>query len=173
MELKDIRVFVCVPGVGKTYLSELSNKFVDMDELKARYKYAQENATKREIEFLKGNRGKAVRFDSKEYIEKMTLHYLSNTDKILLFAPNPQIVDMIYSHNIPYCLVFHSKDCIDEIAERMRARGNQENFIKSMLDPIDMFYENSINDTRPLYKIELHKGEYLSDKILPLLNIKQ
>ena len=170
MELKDIRVFVCVPAVGKTYLTELDDRFVDMDELKARYKYAQENLSKREIEFLKGNRGNPVRTDSKEFIEKTTLKLLAETDKILLFAPNPQIVDMIYSNGIPYCLVYHSKDCVEEIAERMRKRGNQENFIRSMTEPIDEFYKASTEDTRPAFKIELHKGEFLSDKILPILN---
>ena len=169
MELKDIRVFVCVPAVGKTYLTEICDTFVDMDELKARYKYAQENATKQEIEFLKGNRGEPVRTDANEFVVKKAIEYLNSTDKRLLFAPNPQIVDMIYKNNIPYCLVYHSKDCVEEIAQRMRNRGNQENFIRSMTEPIDEFYKASTEDTRPAFKIELHKGEFLSDKILPLL----
>ncbi len=165
MKLEDIRVFVCVPGVGKTYLTRHNDRFVDMDAMKARYKYAQENCSDAEIEFLKGNRGEAVRADSEKYIEKQTKHLLQNTNKILLYAPNPKIVEMIYQNKIPYCLVFHSKDCVEEIRQRMRARGNQENFINSMLDPIDEFYHASITDTRPAMKIELHKGEYLSDKI--------
>jgi hypothetical protein len=173
MELKDIRVFVCVPGVGKTYLTKLSDKFVDMDDLKARYKYAKENATEAEIEFLKGNRGKPVRDDAEEYVVAQTKYYLENTDKVLLFAPNPKVVDLIYNNNIPYCLVYHSKDCVDEIRERMRKRGNQENYIHSMLDPIDKFYQESVEDERPATKIELFKGEYLADKLLPLIETEK
>lgn len=160
---EDIRVFVCVPAVGKSYLCRTNNHFVDLDELKARYKYANERLSEKEIERLKGNRGEAKRKDSVEYIKTKTLELLNTTDKILLFAPNPAIVNMICENNIPYCLVFHSKDCIQEIEQRMRGRGNQENFIRSMIDPIDEFYENNINDPRPCLKIELHSGEYLSD----------
>ena len=166
MELKDIRVFVCVPAVGKSYLCEIDDRFIDFDDLKARYKYGYESLSNAEMEHLKGNRGKALREDSTEFIQKELFRILNETDKILLFAPNPAIVDMIYKNNVPYCLVYHSKDCIKEIEERMRKRGNQENFIRSMLDPIDSFYEASVTDTRPTFKIELFEGEYLSDKLL-------
>ena len=37
---------------------------------------------------------------------------------------------------------------------------------------MEEFYKNSVTDTRPTFKIELFKGEYLSDKLLPLLNKK-
>lgn len=163
MKFQDLRVFVCVPAVGKTYLCNHDDKFVDMDELKARYKYAQESASEKEIEWLKGNRGEAVRGHSTEFIKQRTLDFLANTDKILLFAPNPQIVDMLYKNNVPYCLIYHSKDCVKEIEERMRNRGNQENFIRKMVDPIDEFYAENTQDERPCMKIELYGGEYLAD----------
>lgn len=168
MELKDIRVFVCVPGVGKSFLTKLNDRFVDLDNMRARYKYALEDKSEREIEWLKGNRGESVRKDSDQYMEKQLLNLYQNTDKILLFAPNPIMVEMIYRNNIPYCLVYHSKECVNEIRQRMRNRGNQENFISSMLDPIDDFYKASVEDERPTFKIELFQGEYLSDKLLPL-----
>ena len=168
MELKDIRVFVCVPAVGKSYLCEIDDRFVDFDDMKARYKYGYENLSVAEMEHLKGNRGKALRDDSTEYIKNQIMKYLKETDKILLFAPNPEIVKMIYDNGIPYCLVYHSKDCIDEIEKRMLDRGNQPNFVRSMLDPIDTFYEASVTDTRPAFKIELFRGEYLADKLLDI-----
>lgn len=168
MKLKDIRVFVCVPGVGKSFLAKSDERFVDLDDIKCRYKYACEDKSEKELEWLKGNRGQAVRNDVNEYMEKLMLNLLKNSDKILLFAPNPKMVEMIYNNNVPYCLVFHSKDCVEEIRERMRKRGNQENFINAMLDPIDDFYKASQDDKRPMFKIELHKGEYLSDKLLTI-----
>ena len=174
MELKDIRVFVCVPGVGKTTLAEMDNRFVDLDSLKAEYKYGLTKLNKNFFEANKGNRGKVVHADANQYIEKTFLKYYKETNKILLFAPNPAIVNMIVSYNIPYCLVYHSKDkeTVEEIRKRMRDRGNKENFINSMTSDeiMDKFYYNSITDTRPLFKIELFKGEYLSDKLIPLLD---
>lgn len=168
MELKDIRVFVCVPGVGKSYLAKIDDRFVDLDDMKARFKYALEDASEEEMEYLKGNRGSAVREGSTEYMRTLTHKFLNETDKILLFAPNPLMVEMLYNAGIPYCLVYHSKSCVEEYRQRMKNRGNQENYIASMLDPIDEFYNQSVTDERPTFKIELFEGEYLSDKLLDI-----
>lgn len=171
MNLEDIRVFVCVPGVGKTYLSKLDDRFVDLDSIKAMYKYGYDkNISDFDFEGFKGNRGEAVRGNTTQYMEQQMLHYLNETNKILLFAPNPQMVEMIVNNRIPYCLVYHSKECVEEVRERMRNRGNKENFINAMLNPIDSFYEASVTDTRPAYKIELFNNEFLADKILPIVN---
>ncbi len=168
MELKDIRVFVCVPAVGKTRLCQMDDRFVDLDDLKARYKYCFEGKSELEMERMKGNRGEALRKDSTKFIEETTLKLLKETDKILLFAPNPQMVEMIVKNKIPYCLVYHSLDCVEEYKVRMRERGNQENFIESMLgeDVIYDFYKASVTDTRPACKIELKPNQYLSDVLL-------
>ena len=171
MNLSDIRVFVCVPGVGKTYLSKQDDRFVDLDSIKAMYKYGYDpNVSDFDFEGYKGNRGEAVRGNTTQYMEQQMLHYLNETDKILLFAPNPQMVEMIVNNNVPYCLVYHSKECVEEVRDRMRKRGNKENFINAMLDPIDSFYEASVKDTRPAFKIELFNNEFLADKILPIIN---
>lgn len=175
MELKDIRVFVCVPGVGKSYLCKMDDRFVDLDDMKARFKYAMEDVSEKEMEWLKGNRGKAVREGSTEYMRTLMHKFLNETDKILLFAPNPLMVEMIYNAGIPYCLVYHSKDCAEEYKQRMRDRGNQENFIESMLgkEILDYFYANSVSDDRPAFKIELFPGEFLSDKLLEIFKTEE
>ena len=174
MKLEDIRVFVCVPGVGKTYLSKSDDRFVDLDNEKAMYKYGYKDVSDREFESFKGNRDKAnAKKDTEEYMLKRFNYYLNETDKILLFAPNPKMVEMIYNSGTPYCLVYHSKSCVEEIRERMRNRGNTESFINSMLDPIDEFYLASTTDTRPAFNIELFEGEFLSDKLLPILKNKK
>ena len=50
MDISKIRVFVCVPAVGKTYLTNMDSRFVDMDNVKCSYKYGLENATDQEKE---------------------------------------------------------------------------------------------------------------------------
>ncbi len=174
LELKDIRVFVCVPGVRKTTLCERNNRFVDMDSIKARYKYELENSSKEVMEALKGHYGKAVRKDTYTHMEELTFELLEKTDKIMLFAPNPQMVNMLFEKNVPYCLVYHSLDCIEEYKERMRNRGNKEDYIETMLGDgvLYDFYKNSVNDARPSFKIELQPNEYLSDKLLDIFNEK-
>ena len=173
MELKDIRVFVCVPGLGKTHLAERDSRFLDMDALKGEYKYGLSKADKAAFEANKGNRQTVVHEDANKYIEDLFIKMYNTTDKLFLFAPNPAMVEMINAHNIPYCLVYHAKDpqTLEDIRQRMKARGNQDNFIDSMTNPeiVERFYEENSTDTRPAFKIELTKGEYLADKILPLL----
>lgn len=169
MELKDIRVFVCVPATGKSYLAKRDSRFVDMDYMKAKYKYGfNDDISDSEVEALKSNHGDVKNTDFDDYMERQTLRLLSTTNKILMFAPNPKMVEMIVQNNIPYCLVYHSKTMVEEIRKRMKNRGNQDNFISKMLDPIDDFYEKNITDTRPVFKIELFEGEYLSDKLLKI-----
>jgi hypothetical protein len=43
MQIKDLRVFVCVPGVGKNYLASIDDRFIDLDREKAIYKYGFDN----------------------------------------------------------------------------------------------------------------------------------
>lgn len=164
--LDNIRVFICVPGVGKTYLSNIDDNFVDIDNIKSKYKYKfDDNVTDIEIEQNKGKHTRATQKGSKQYIFNVIQDYLNNTNKTLLLAPNPTIVEYIYQQKIPYCLVYHSLDCVAEYKERMRTRGNDENFIQSMLgDEIaNLFHKENTNDSRPKYKLELEPGEYLSD----------
>lgn len=173
MDIKDIRVFICVPGVGKTHLCNMDNRFVDMDNEKAFYKYDFKNLSSYEFENKKGNRGSPINNNSAKYIKNLTFDLLTNTNKILLYAPNPQIVEMIYDYKIPYCLVYHSLDCISEYKIRMKNRGNTDNFIESMLGDsvIYNFYNASLTDKRPSFKIELKPKQYLSDVLLNIFKI--
>lgn len=171
-KLSDLRIFVCTPATGKTYLEKNYDCFVDMDALKAKYKYG--NLSEKEIELYKGNHEKFdIKRGSIKYISDQIDWYLKNTDKILLFAPNPQIVEVINNKQLPYCLVYTSLDTLEEIKERMRVRGNQENFIKSMTDPFEYFFTDHSQDTRPAIKVILNKGEHLSDLIVPILKLKK
>ena len=99
VKLSDIRIFVCTPATGKTYLEKNYDCFVDLDALKAKYKYG--NLSEEEIELYKGNHEKFnIKGDSVEYISNQIDRLLVDTNKILLFAPNPQIVDVINDKNV-------------------------------------------------------------------------
>ena len=172
MELKNIRIFVCATGTGKTYLSNNDERFVDLDNIRAVYKYNLWDLSADEREKNKGNRCQTIKQDSTEYIEDKLKHFLNETDKILLFAPHPEIMDMIYKNHFPYCLIYYLDDCKEEIRQRMFDRGNSEKFINSMLSKLKEYNDTYINDTRPDYKIILNKGEFLSDILYKVLNLK-
>lgn len=163
MELKNIRVFVCVPGAGKSFLAKNDDRFVDMDWLKAKYKYNLPELSYEEMERSKGGHREVVNHNSIGYIEEKMRELLDKTDKVLFFAPNPDVVDMICKNHIPYCFIYFSHDCKEEIVRRLRQRGNSEEFIERMIGPFEEFYKSNVEDERPAFKIELKKGEYIAD----------
>lgn len=47
----DCNVIVCGPAIGKTYLASIDNRFVDIDGMKADYKYGITNLPLPEKEY--------------------------------------------------------------------------------------------------------------------------
>ena len=163
MKIKDIKVFVCTPGLGKSYLAEIDNRFVDLDREKAIYKYGfDKTISNAEMEKLKGNYGKARNNDSIEYIENRIKKELKE-NKVLLLAPNPKVVEIINNLNVPYCLIYASSNAKKEVKKRLTQRGNKANFINSMVDCTDEYCKKHREDTRPTFKIEWDGEGYLSD----------
>ena len=164
MEKLNCNIIVCGPAVGKTYLAEKDNRFIDLDEAKAIYKYGLENLTREEKESGKLNRGTVVRHDSTNFAINKLLEAIEN-NKVVLLSYNEKILKYIIDNKIEYCLVYASQDSSEEYKERMAKRGNNSNFIEEMTneDKWQQFYVSNKNDSNATYKIELKKGQYLSD----------
>ena len=158
-------VIVCGPAIGKTYLAEHDDRFIDLDEIKASYKYGLSNATRKEKEHGKLNRGKAIKSDSTEYAIKILEKELENNHIVLISNGNKKLLKYVIDNKIDYCLVYAGIDLFDEYAKRMKNRGNSDIFINKMTkqDIWEQFYIENKNDLRPKYKIELGRGQYLSD----------
>jgi hypothetical protein len=157
-------IIICGPAVGKTYLAEQDSRFVDIDGMKADYKYNLYNVSIEEKEKGKSNRGEVVNFDSSKYAIEL-LKKTIRENRVALLSYNQQIIDFILENKYEYCLVFADKDLQNEYAERMRKRGNNILFIDKMTNQKnwDEFYDQNINDKKPTYKIILKAGQYLSD----------
>ena len=67
MEKYRCNVIVCGPAIGKTYLATHDKRFIDIDEMKADYKYGLYNLTREEKERGKLDRGKIINDDSSKY----------------------------------------------------------------------------------------------------------
>ena len=67
MEKIKCNIIVCGPATGKTYLAEQDSRFVDVDGMKADYKYNLYGLSKEEKEKGKLNRGETVNTDSSKY----------------------------------------------------------------------------------------------------------
>lgn len=164
MQKIDCKVLVCDPAVGKTYLASCDDRFIDLDGMKADYKYDLYDVPLIEKERGKLNRGDTIRHDSSKYAINLLNEELKN-GKIILLSHNKKIVDYLKSNNIKYCVIYADINAREEYRERMKNRGNNDIFISKMTDENEWnkFYEEKINDPYPAYKIKLEKGKYLSD----------
>lgn len=157
-------IIVCGPAIGKTYLSEQDSKFVDIDGMKADYKYNLYNVSKDEKEKGKLDRGEIINHDSSKYAIELLKKTISE-GRIALLSYNKKIIEFILENKYEYCLVFADKSLQNEYAQRMKKRGNNSLFIEQMTNQKNWeeFYEKNINDKNPTYKIKLKSGQYLSD----------
>ncbi len=158
-------VIVCGAAIGKTYLAEHDNRFIDLDDIKANYKYGLENATREEKEFGKLNRGQVVNDNSTEYAIKILEKEIKKGNIILISSGSKHLLKYIVENNIKYCLVYAGENLQEEYEKRMRERKNNKKFIDKMINnqAWKESYIKNKNDERPTYKVELGSGEYLSD----------
>ena len=164
MEKYNCKVIVCGPAVGKTYLAEHDDRFVDVDGMRARYKYNLQDISYKEFEEGKYNRGDAVNHGSTEYAINL-LNETIKDNKIALISYQPEVLNYVINSNIDYCLVYADISLREEYKKRMEDRGNKEEFVAAMTDEKvwEEFYKTDEKDTRPKYKVKLLKGQYLSD----------
>ena len=165
LEIYDCKIIICGPAIGKTYLAEHDDRFIDLDEIKANYKFGLYNATRKEMEEGKLNRGRVVNEDSTKYAIGILEKELENDKIILISSGNNGVVKYILENKIRYCLVYPELDLLDEYKRRMIERGNNTIFIEKIAnkEKWEEEYIKSVNDVNATYKIELKKGQYLSD----------
>lgn len=164
MRKYNCNVILCGPAIGKTYLSEHDDRFIDIDGLRSKYKYDLLNSTYEEFESDKYKEKEIINNDSIDYAINL-LNKALKEGKIALISYHKEILAYILKNNIDYCLVYADKSLRMEYEHRMKERGNPDNFVYEMTnkDSWNKFYEDDENDKRPKYKIKLTKGQYLSN----------
>ena len=164
MKKYNCNIIISGPATGKTYLAQNDERFIDIDGLKAEYKYGLHNQSYEEKEKGKLNRGEVINHDSSRYAIEL-LNKTIQDNKIALLSNNEKEIENIHKKKIKYCLVFANKNLANEYKERMKKRGNNNKFIEQMTNEKswEEFYNNNLFDKNPTYKIELQKGQYLSD----------
>ena len=163
-KLKDIKVFLCICATGKSFLASCDSRFVDVDQEEAMYKFAYDkNMSQDEFSRLQGH-GVVIREDSEEYIHNKILEHLNNK-KIILSATHKHIFKFLEEQNIPYVIIQYSGDEVDYFKERMRKRGNTEDFIEAMIGGGHRAeaYKKHKNNKYAKAVLDIYEGEYLSD----------
>jgi len=158
-------IIICGPAVGKTYLSSIDGRFIDLDEIKATYKYGLENLSLFEKEKGKLNREKVVNENSTNYAINILNEQIKNDKIILLSHTSKKVIDYIISNKMKYCLVYPGIESFIEYEVRMKKRGNNSIFIEKMTNKETWknFYYSNVADKNATYKVELKNKQYLSD----------
>lgn len=165
MERIKCNIIVCGPAIGKSYLAEHDSRFVDIDEMKADYKYNLYEFSKEKKEKTKLNRGETINSNSSKYAIGLLEKTIANNQIALISYASKKIMKFIIDNGYDYCLVYANKNLREEYAIRMKDRGNSTIFIEKMTNQEhwDNFYDENVNDEFAKYKIELKSGQYLSD----------
>lgn len=162
---KQIQVFACAAGTGKTTLSRMNSDFVDVDREKYFCKYPEldRSLSDREIENIKD----LVMKKNKEFPENFFTQIQNWLDdgKNLLVVPEPLIMEFINKNNLPYILIYPEANCKQIYKNNMLNRGNSVEFTNWFNMFFDKYLSDHENDTKAFKKIKLRKGEYLSDVI--------
>ncbi|MGI5842452.1 MAG: hypothetical protein ACOX6H_04105 [Christensenellales bacterium] len=154
---------VAVPAVGKSYVCDNYQNFIDVDEERLRIKYyIPEGITRAQREATKGSKHWEKRPNYAENFEKR-MQELAKTNKIFLAAPHPETIDFFTKNNIKFCFVYTSYECKEELINRMKQRGNSQEFINANANAFDDYYVKNRQENQSVLHYELKPGQYLLD----------
>ena len=167
---------VATPGCGKSYLCDkYPNLFVDVDEVRLKCKYVvPENITRAELEATKGNRQFPRRAKHDVYVADLyvKLDQYVREGKILIAAPHPETIDYFVKKGIKFCFVYPGIQMKEEMAKRLKDRGNPTETVKSNDDLFYEYYKSNRQENNSVVHYEFKTGEYLEQIIRKFANGK-
>ena len=146
-------------AIGKTTLSKKYENVIDLES--SSYKYIiDEELQKLNEEERKGlkNRQLNPAFPKNYYND--IIFNLSRYD-IVLISMHKEIIELLEQNNIDYFVVYPEENMIEEIIERAKRRGNNQEFITGIKDAYHrLFPKNSKN------VIRIKQGQYLEEILI-------
>lgn len=149
------------PTIGKTYaynqMKDIKGlKVLDSDSSKFSWLYDYSPVTSDVI----------VRQRNPEFPNNYIEHIKQNMDAHYLFVSSHENVRQAMKEaGIPYVLVYPRRDMLPEIIGRCYLRGNNEQFIKVLIENWDNWIDSCENDTGAIDKHILGNNEHLLDLI--------
>lgn len=145
--------------IGKSTLAKKYSNVIDLES--SNFEYLMDEEMKRiPVEQRKGikNRKRNPEWPLNYYSE-----LISNLKKnhIVLFANKTEVVELLNENNIDYYIVWPEENMLDEIIERSRKRGNNEEFISKITS---VYYRDYPKENDNV--IWLKKGQYLEDILI-------
>ena len=143
-------------AIGKSTLAKKYSNVIDLES--SNFEYLMDEKLKRiPVEQRKGlkNRKKNPDWPLNYYNE-----LISNLKKnhIVLFANKTEVVELLNENNIDYYIVWPEENMLDEIIERSKKRGNNEEFISEITNAYYRYYPKENDNVH-----WLKRGQYLED----------
>ena len=143
-------------AIGKSTLAKKYSKVIDLESSNFEY-IIDENLKKIPVEQRKGLKNRIKNPDYPlNYYNEIISELKKNS--IVLFAPKPEVVELLHQNNIDYNVVWPEENMLDEIIERSRKRGNNEEFISKITN---VYYRDYPKENDNVYWLK--KGQYLED----------
>lgn len=141
-------------AIGKTTLSKKYENVIDLES--SSYKYIiDEELQKLNVEERKGVKTRKLNPNFPNNYYEDIMKNLNKYDIVLISMHN-EIIELLEKNNVEYFVVYPEESMIEEIKERARNRGNNEEFINGIKDAYYRLYpKNSKN------LIMLKQGQYL------------
>lgn len=146
-------------AIGKSTLAKKYSNVIDLESSNFEY-IIDENIKKIPIEQRKGLKN---RIKNPEYPLNYYNELISNLKRnnIVLFACKTEVVNLLNKNHINYYIVYPEEKMLEEIIERCKKRGNNEEFISRVKE---VYYADFPKDLNKV--IWLQKGQYLEDVLI-------
>ena len=144
-------------AIGKTTLAKKYNNVIDVESSNFEY-FIDEELKKIPIEQRKGLKN---RIKNPEYPLNYYNELISNLKKgkIVLFACKKEVVELLNENKIDYYIVYPEENMLDEIIDRSKKRGNNQEFVSRITKVYNEDFPKNNNNK----VIWLQKGQFLED----------
>ncbi|MBO5348280.1 MAG: hypothetical protein J6A89_00430 [Clostridia bacterium] len=143
-------------AIGKSTLAKKYENVVDLDS--ANYKYIIDSQMANIPE--EQRKGLKTRIKNPDYPLNYYNAIIENckNGKIVLIAGKKEMIDLLEKNNNEYYTVWPERKMLDEIIERCKKRGNNDDFVSNITNAYNRDYPSSDKNV-----IWMKQGEYLED----------
>lgn len=151
-------------GIGKTTLAKKYSNVIDIESSPFKWDYTGMDPG--DYEKMKGRKDRIPNKNFPQNYINAVKEAEKRYDVVCVWCHPEQIFPHYDKNGIDYIICYPSKDAIVEYEDRMRGRGNSEEFIAGVMNSFDKRWEEFLSN--PHKKIILDKGETLENRLIKM-----
>lgn len=147
-------------GIGKTTLANKYKNVIDLES--SSYRWDNSKIMDIPVEKRKGT----LRDSNPNWPENYINAIKESSEKydIVLVWIKPEVLELYEKFSIPYIMCYPAKEALPEYEERFNKRGNNEEYIRRVIDTYDERFEQF--ESYHVDKIILNQKETLEDYLI-------